>query len=165
VIAGRALYEDGTLFHGPSFQGIDSILRMDEEGLTMRCHLPRLPWEMQGQFYAQTFNPFVVDAQLQSLLVWSRHYLGAAGLPLRIAGGTLYRPLHFDEVTYVTMRVRSHSVRNVVADVMVQDEQGAVIMEVGCGDHPKPQARRAVPAEPPGTFDGWGWLDAPTAGA
>lgn len=130
VIAGRALYEDGTLFHGPSFQGIDSILRMDEEGLTMRCYLPRLPWEMQGQFYAQTFNPFVVDAQLQSLLVWSRHYLGAAGLPLRIAGGTLYRPLHFDEVTYVTMRVRSHSVRNVVADVMVQDEQGAVIMEV-----------------------------------
>ena len=96
----------------------------------MRCYLPRLPWEAQGQFYAQTFNPFVVDAQLQSLLVWSRHYLGVAGLPLRIAGGTLYRPLHFDEVTYVTMRVRSHSVRNVVADVMVQDEQGAVIMEV-----------------------------------
>lgn len=130
LMPGHALYEDGTLFHGPSFQGIESILWMNEDGLCMRCYLPHLPWKAQGQFHAQTFNPFVVDAQLQSLLVWSRHYLGLVGLPLRIGDGILYRPLRFGEVTYVTVRVQSHSARSVVADVTVQDEAGAVAMEV-----------------------------------
>jgi len=130
LIEGADLYSDGTLFHGPSFRGIEAILRIDERGLLMRCRQPSISREAQGQFATQTFNSFAVDVQLQGLLVWARRHVGYGGLPLRIASGVSYRPIEFGMVTYVTMEVVSWSPRSLVADVTVVDEMGRVCMEV-----------------------------------
>lgn len=131
LIEGDELYRNGALFHGPSFQGIDAILAMDDEGLTMRCQLAPLSWETQGQFQVQSFNPYVVDVQLQSLLVWSYYHLGHGGLPLRIGWGLQVRPLPFGAITYTKMRVLSCTARSLVADVRIYDEEGRLCMEVG----------------------------------
>ncbi|MBN1248540.1 MAG: SDR family NAD(P)-dependent oxidoreductase [Anaerolineae bacterium] len=137
VVDGAQLYgTDGStsqrvLFHGPSFQGIDAILSMDEGGLTMRSCLPPLFWETQGQFPVQSFNPYVVDVQLQSLLVWSYYHLGYGGLPLRIGWGLQLRPLSFGAVTYTQMKVRTCTARSLVADVGIYDASGKLCMEVG----------------------------------
>lgn len=130
VLEGATLYRDGTLFHGPTFQGIESILRLDEGGLVLRCCLPKLSLQDQGQFPVQTFNPYIADVQLQSLLVWSRHFNGYGGLPLCIQDAVQYRPARFDESTYVSMAVRSRSSRSLVADVRVQNEEGEVCLMV-----------------------------------
>ena len=127
---GAALYRDAVLFHGPSLQGIESILDINERGLTMRCRQPWLSRELQGQFPVQTFNPFAVDAQLQSLLVWAHRYVGHAGLPLQIKEGIIYQPIRFGVVTYATMHVRSCTARSLVADVSTVDETGRLCMEV-----------------------------------
>ena len=127
---GAALYRDSILFHGPSLQGIESILDINERGLTMRCRQPWLSRDMQGQFPVQTFNPFAVDVQLQSLLVWAHRYVGHAGLPLQIKGGIIYQPIRFGMVTYATMQVRSCTARSLVADVSTVDETGRLCMEV-----------------------------------
>ncbi|MGC9467048.1 MAG: SDR family NAD(P)-dependent oxidoreductase [Anaerolineae bacterium] len=130
VLKGSDLYRDLILFHGPSFQGIQEVLTMDASGLVMRCRLPQMSWETQGQFAVQGFNPYVADVQLQSLLVWSHYHLGSAGLPLRIAQGVQYKPLSFDADTYVTMQVTSTHPRSLTADVVVQAPDGVVCMEV-----------------------------------
>ncbi len=130
LISGADLYGSGVLFHGPSFQGIQEVLTMDQSGLLMRCRSPKVDWTKQGQFPVQTFNPYVVDVQLQSLLVWSRQYLGHSGLPLRIQSGVQYRPLDFEETTYVTMEVRSQTQRNLVADVTIQLSDGSIAADV-----------------------------------
>ncbi len=130
VIDGASLYRDAVLFHGPSLRGIESILDIDEHGLTMRCRQPWLSREMQGQFPVQTFNPFAVDVQLQSLLVWAHQNIGHAGLPLQIKEGVIYRPIRFGMVTYATMQVRSCTARSLVADVSTVDETGRLCMEV-----------------------------------
>ncbi len=130
VLRGSDLYAERRLFHGPGFQGVREILALDETGLTMKCELPRLSSLVQGQFPVQMFNPYVVDVQLQSLLVWANHFYGYGGLPLRIRQGVQYLPLRFGETTYASMYVRSRSPRSLVADVLIYDEAGIVHMEV-----------------------------------
>jgi NAD(P)-dependent dehydrogenase (short-subunit alcohol dehydrogenase family) len=127
---GAALYQERTLFHGPSFQGVDRVLRIGPAGLTMRCRLPEVPAARQGQFPVQTFNPYLTDVQLQSLLIWAQHTYGYGGLPLRIAGGEQYRPAPFDAVTYATLEVREHTPRRLVADVTVHDAEGRLYSRV-----------------------------------
>jgi hypothetical protein len=130
TLSGRELYHDGTLFHGLSFQGIEQILTIDASGLTMRASLPPMPREDQGQFGVQTFNPFLVDVQLQSLLVWAKRFVGQGGLPLRIAQGTQYRPMPFGEAMLTSMHVQSQSSLSLVADVEMWDGAGSLCMEV-----------------------------------
>jgi NAD(P)-dependent dehydrogenase (short-subunit alcohol dehydrogenase family) len=130
VVSGRSLYQDGTLFHGPTFQGIDAILRIDDDGLTMRASLPPMRREDQGQFAVQSFNPFLIDVQLQSLLVWAKRHLGHVGLPLRIQQGIQYRPMPFGEVFVTSMHVRSRSALSLVADVEIRNGAGALCMAV-----------------------------------
>ncbi len=129
-LAGAALYEDGTLFHGPAFQGVERVLNLSDKGLTMRCRLPRIDARTQGQFAVRTFNPYVTDVQLQSLLIWAKRTYGYGGLPLSIQGGQLYRPLEFDVPTYVTLAVRAHSKHGLVADVTVHDAEGALYSRI-----------------------------------
>jgi NAD(P)-dependent dehydrogenase (short-subunit alcohol dehydrogenase family) len=127
---GATFYRDGTLFHGPSFQGIQEVLRIDEEGLTMRCRLPALSWETQGQFAVNSFNPYLTDVQLQSLLVWSKRTFGYGGLPLRIQGAIQYRTTRFGEETFASMQVQASTPRSLVADVIVHDKAGVPYMKV-----------------------------------
>ncbi len=127
---GAALYTDGALFHGPAFRGIDRVLNLGPTSLTTRCCLPKISRETQGQFPVQTFNPYLADAQLQSLLIWAQHTVGYGGLPLRIERGEKYLPVEFGEVTYTTLQVRSRSEHVLVADVNVHNEQGRLSSRV-----------------------------------
>ncbi|MGC9521522.1 MAG: SDR family NAD(P)-dependent oxidoreductase [Anaerolineae bacterium] len=135
-IEGAQLYREDTLFHGPCFQGIERVLDIRDAkgagvaGLTTRCQMPPIPWEVQGQFPVQTLNPYLVDAQLQSLLVWSKRFIGYGGLPLRIRESVLYRPLHFGETTYVSMQVKDATNHRLVADVTVWGADGQRYMVV-----------------------------------
>jgi len=121
---GAPFYEDGTLFHGPSFRGIERVLNIGEDSLTTRCILPEMSPEVQGQFPVQSFNPFLADVQLQSLLVWAKRNYGYGGLPLRIERGEKYLPVAFGERTYATLKIRYRGEHSLVADVTVHNEQG-----------------------------------------
>ncbi|HOT92541.1 MAG TPA: SDR family NAD(P)-dependent oxidoreductase [Anaerolineae bacterium] len=130
VISGEALYHDQTLFHGPSFRGVEEVLTLDERGLTLRCRLPDVPLETQGQFTVQTFNPYLTDVQLQSLLIWVKKMRGIVGLPLRIQKGEQFRKVHFGEVTYTTLTVQTVNDHSLVADVVVYNERGDLCSRV-----------------------------------
>jgi len=125
-IPGERLYEDGVLFHGPSFRGVQRVLRLDGKGLIAECRLPPIPRRAQGQFPVQTFNPYLADVQLQSLLIWANHTYGYGGLPLKIQGSAYYRNPDFGETTYASLAVRSHAEHRLVADVTIHDAEGWV---------------------------------------
>ena len=72
AIDGAILYQDGTLFHGPRFQGVAQVLTISQSGLVMRCVLPDNDDAAQGQFPIQAFNYFMADIGLQSIGVWAR---------------------------------------------------------------------------------------------
>ncbi|HOU11548.1 MAG TPA: SDR family NAD(P)-dependent oxidoreductase [Anaerolineae bacterium] len=129
-LTGETLYADHTLFHGPSFRGVEEVLAISEEGLTLRCCLPEVPLQVQGQFPVQSFNPYLTDVQLQSLLIWAKKMRGVVGLPLRIQKGEQFRQVHFGEITYATLTVHSISDYSLVADVVVHNAEGDLCSRV-----------------------------------
>jgi len=129
-IEGSTLYDSKILFHGPRFQGIRRVLNISETGLTTECLLPNFPAEEMGQFPVNTFNPYLADIHLQSLLIWANSQIGSIGLPLQIAGGIQYHLVPFDITTYATMTVKSSTPHKLVADVTSHDRDGYVFSQV-----------------------------------
>ncbi|HYO87192.1 MAG TPA: SDR family NAD(P)-dependent oxidoreductase [Candidatus Limnocylindrales bacterium] len=129
-IPGAQFYQNGTLFHGPSFQGVDRILALSERGVIMRCMLPPTDATYQGQFPVQAFNYAMVDIGLHGMGIWSQHVYQMGSLPLRAAGGRFYRRGEFGQTYYVTMEVRSHSETNVIAGITLYDEDGRVYVVI-----------------------------------
>jgi acyl transferase domain-containing protein len=130
AIPGASLYQDGTLFHGPCFQGVEQVLNVNPQNLTMRCILPKINLRSQGQFPVQTFNPYIADIQFQSLVIWAWHFHQAGSLPLRADKGEQFRAIPFDETFYVSMQTRSSTENGLVGDVIAHDAQGQVYARV-----------------------------------
>ncbi len=123
-IAGSALYQDGTLFHGPSFQGVEKVLHLSRGKLVMQVVLPHLEDRIQGQFPAYTANPFIYDAIVQSLLIWAQYFYQAPCLPSSLRRLEQFKPVPFGVPSRVTMEIESQSSTAVVANILVQDDQG-----------------------------------------
>jgi hypothetical protein len=126
-ILGKALYADGTLFHGPSFQGVQRVVSLGEDRLVLECLLQPIPADRQGQFPLQTYNPFVYDAIVQSLLIWAQRYYQAPCLPSHLVKLEQFRAIPFGALSLVDMKIVSHNQTSVVADIIVTDTQGAVL--------------------------------------
>ena len=130
VIPGDILYKNGTLFHGPSFQGVEKVLHVSPGKLIMRCVLPEIDASRQGQFPVQTGNPFIYDAIVQCLLIWAQYYYGAPCLPSRMDKLEQYKAIPFAKPCLVSMEVTSQSETSVVADITVRDEEGQTYVNI-----------------------------------
>jgi NAD(P)-dependent dehydrogenase (short-subunit alcohol dehydrogenase family) len=126
VVLGTQLYEDGTMFHGPCFQGVDRVLNISQHGLTMQCVPPEVNVHKQGQFPIQTFHPYLVDVQLQSVLIWVRHVHQAGCLPLRVGKMEQFRKIGPDEQFYVSTEIQTSTDSKVIANVFAYDTEGVL---------------------------------------
>ncbi len=124
AIPGSMLYQNGTLFHGPSFQGVERVLHISRGKLVMQVVLPHLEDRIQGQFPAYTANPFIYDAIVQSLLIWAQYFYQAPCLPSSLRRLEQFMPVPFDVPCRVTMEIETQSSSAVVANLLVQDNQG-----------------------------------------
>jgi NAD(P)-dependent dehydrogenase (short-subunit alcohol dehydrogenase family) len=129
VISGDELYSDGTLFHGPHFQGIEAVTQINEQGLTMRLDPPRIPPGELGQFSTGGIDPILIDMAVQGLVVWARRYTGYASLPLA-AGSIEYYGATPQGPLVVRIEIRRRDSMCVAADIVVADRQGRVCMRV-----------------------------------
>ncbi|MBC8098692.1 MAG: KR domain-containing protein, partial [Armatimonadetes bacterium] len=129
-IPGNRLYENGTLFHRYSFQGVQEVTSIGRGGLTMRCALQPIDRAYQGQFPVQAFNYFMADIGLQSIGIYARHFYDAGSLPLRAMHGRHYFNVDFGQTFYVTMRVLSATSSDIAAEIILYDESGRIYMVV-----------------------------------
>jgi len=109
---------------------VQEIINISPTGLTTRCELPSFTIREQGQFPVGSFNPFLADIHLQSLLKWASSQLGSIGLPLKISGGTQFKSVDFGTTTYASMQVQSSSNHRLVADVISHDEEGNIYSHI-----------------------------------
>jgi NAD(P)-dependent dehydrogenase (short-subunit alcohol dehydrogenase family) len=126
IIDGKLLYENGTLFHGPSFQGVRRVLHVSKGELKMECMLPSVAADVQGQFPVITGNPFIYDAIVQGVLIWAQYVYNAPCLPSRVDKFEQFKAIPFGRPVIVDMQVVTQSETSVVTNVTVQDESGAV---------------------------------------
>ncbi len=123
-------YQNGTLFHGGSFQGLKRILNISADKLTAECRLDNIEQRKQGQFPVQTFNPYTGDILFQCLLVWVRHFYDLSSLPLQVQKLEQFRPLSFDQEFYVSLEIHSKSDTNVFASATASDSQGQIYIRI-----------------------------------
>lgn len=122
---GKEYYSNGTLFHGPCFQGIQEVVLLDEKQVVIKVMLPSLSPQIQGQFPARITNPFINDAIVQSLLLWTQAYCDAPCLPSRLHQWEHYRPIPFGVPVWAFLEIVQHNQHAVVGNISVQDENGA----------------------------------------
>ncbi|NJK81488.1 MAG: SDR family NAD(P)-dependent oxidoreductase [Chloroflexaceae bacterium] len=128
VVPGSEYYQNRTLFHGPTFQGIEKTLNISMERLTLLCRAPNLTPQQQGQFPIQTFNPYKTDVQFQGTLIWARHYYHFGSMPMGAALIEHFRAIAPDTPFYVSIEVQSHSASKLVARVISHDAEGRVYL-------------------------------------
>lgn len=123
------IYQDGSLFHGKYFQGIERILDFTENQIVLSCKAPEVPLADQGQFPVQSINTFFADIQYQGMVIWVQKYKeGAKSLPLQTDSATLYRNIPFGKSLFVHIQIEEVTDFKMVASCMVYDEEGTVYM-------------------------------------
>lgn len=110
-------YQNGTLFHGPKFQGIQQIAELTEQHLLAQCRMPVWSDAECGQFQTRPFNPYTLDPAFQAMLVWARMIHNTGSLPLKLARMEHFRTIPFDTPCTLDLRVQSHSSTALVADL------------------------------------------------
>lgn len=126
---GKKLYVDGSLFHGPYFQGIEQILSYDETGMLLACRVPEIPERDQGQFPIQGTNPYFADIQYQGMVVWVDRTYQAKSLPARTDRVTFYKEIPAGAELLVRVSIKEHSDFKMEADCTVFDRTGTVYMK------------------------------------
>lgn len=128
--SGDHLYQDGWLFHGEYFQGIEQILDFTEQQIVLSCQAPSIPLEAQGQFGVRSVNSFFADIQYQGMLVWVQQFMdGGKSLPLRTDSVTLYQHIPFGKSFNINISIEETSEFTMAATCTVYDETGTVYMQ------------------------------------
>jgi acyl transferase domain-containing protein len=122
-------YQEGILFHGTKFRGIQNILEITSENLVASCLLPEISAYDQGQFLTQSFNPYTADLFFQCLLVWVRKAYNLSSLPLQLTGLKQFFSLPFDQEFLINLSIVEQSETKVVASAIAHDIQGKVYLE------------------------------------
>jgi 3-oxoacyl-(acyl-carrier-protein) synthase/NAD(P)-dependent dehydrogenase (short-subunit alcohol dehydrogenase family)/acyl carrier protein len=121
-------YAGVPLFHGKSFQGVRQVCNIGPRHITVSGCLPPIDDANQGQFKAGSFNPYIADVHLQSILLWSGDFLKAGCLPASIDRIEQFHPIGFGEEFYVSTRIQSQAEYRLRVDMTVHDEEGKIHM-------------------------------------
>ncbi|SEW00666.1 polyketide-type polyunsaturated fatty acid synthase PfaA [Chitinophaga sp. YR573] len=126
MIKGEVLYENGTLFHGPSFKGITEVLKIDNNELIVKCLIKPVNEEIQGQFPVSDTNAFIMDVKFQGMVVWAKHLFNSASLPVKVIKCEFFKPLQFNTEYFVMYKIRSANGVIMSADICSCDKDGNI---------------------------------------
>jgi NAD(P)-dependent dehydrogenase (short-subunit alcohol dehydrogenase family) len=117
---------DSALFHGSSFQGIESVINISPESITAQALWQSLSEQRQGQFPIQTVNPYIVDLSMHPLWIWMQHYSQKACLPAEVQKFEQFAITPADKPFYISTELKSLTKTSVMANFIVHDEQGLI---------------------------------------
>ncbi len=114
-------YQNGFLFHGPDFQGVQQVLELSEEKIVLLCRHPGIPLERQGQFLVKDVNGFLVDIMYQGILIWVRTYKSSNCLPHKMEQIEVYENLPLQKAFCVAITVSAPNEFTTEGDVTAFD--------------------------------------------
>jgi acyl transferase domain-containing protein len=116
----------GSLFHGPNFQGIKTVLNISPEKLTMAIELSALSDKQQGQFQVKLTNPYIADVQIHAHWIWSQYFHQQGCLPSEIERYEQFAPTPFNQTIYISAEIKSKTDSALVLDVIAHDRDGMI---------------------------------------
>ncbi|MEN8616017.1 beta-ketoacyl synthase N-terminal-like domain-containing protein [Shewanella baltica] len=134
ITTASSLYSDGTLFHGPRLQGIESVVKFDDASLVAKVSIPHVTLADCGSFVPNLApkgsQAFAEDLLLQAMLVWARLKYGAASLPSSIGEFISHAPFAFGDTGYLVLEVVKHSGRALEANIALYHQDGRLSCEM-----------------------------------
>ncbi|BFL83099.1 hypothetical protein LFREDSHE_15490 [Shewanella baltica] len=134
ITTASSLYSDGTLFHGPRLQGIESVVKFDDASLVAKVSLPHVALADCGSFVPNLApkgsQAFAEDLLLQAMLVWARLKYGAASLPSSIGEFVSHAPFAFGDKGYLVLEVVKHSGPALEANIALYHQDGRLSCEM-----------------------------------
>ncbi|MFE2943946.1 SDR family NAD(P)-dependent oxidoreductase [Streptomyces sp. NPDC059255] len=122
-----AFYDGELLFHGPRFQAVRTPRGVSEHGAEATvAGLRALGWP--GEHWP--LDPAAVDGALQLALVWARHAIGAATLPMAVAECRVHRRGPVDGTVRCVVRGRKAHSTGARCDAALIDADGTVRLEL-----------------------------------
>jgi len=126
----HCLYEDGTLFHGDSLQGIIALNECDQDGLLLTCQIDPGVTAMQGEFDVQVNNVFANDLVYQALIVWGAKQQGLSNLPTATLSWQVWHEAPVGEPFYLKMTVTENRNNKLCADVLLIDKDMQILAKI-----------------------------------
>ena len=122
-----AVYDGQVLFHGPSFQVIDSVKGVSREGIVGTLSgTTKSAWA--GESWRS--DAAAMDGGLQLALLWSRHVLGGAVLPMAMGEYRSYRDGLTEGPMQGVVHGRKIHDQRTVCDIAFSDASGHVVAEI-----------------------------------
>ncbi|MBL4869103.1 MAG: SDR family NAD(P)-dependent oxidoreductase, partial [Pseudomonadales bacterium] len=125
-VDGPILYCDGTLFHGPKFQLIKSLVNCSNKQLTLLCKAPSNTGATLGQFTSHATNPLIADLNFQAMLVWVRKDSDCGSLPSSVDKIEQFETIPEGQEFYLTLEVKETTLRKMVANILLHDVNGKI---------------------------------------
>jgi acyl carrier protein len=122
-----AVYDGHVLFHGPRFQVIDTVQGVSRDGIigtlsgTQKSAWPAEPW---------CSDAAALDGGLQLALLWSRHVLGGAVLPMALGEYRSYRDGLSTSPLQGVVYARKIFEARTVCDIAFTDANGQKVAEL-----------------------------------
>lgn len=126
----KQLYNNGTLFHGDSLQGIKEIIRCDAQGLLLACQVPPSALAKQGEFPLEKYNIFANDLVYQAMLVWVRKQMGMGSLPSSTKAWTIYEQVQTTQAFFLELTVIEQSANKLIADISLISADNKLLAQV-----------------------------------
>lgn len=132
IIAGsvKSFYQnigELSLFHGPTFQGIQRVINVTPEKITTECLWKGVAERTFGQFQISgIFNPAVVDIKLHSNLIWLQHFHRIDALPAYVQSFEQYSSIPVGKSFYVSSEVVSKTQTALTTDIITHDVDGRI---------------------------------------
>ena len=103
----RSLYNGTTLFHGPTFQDVVGVLKVNSKSITVQCNKGNqigatYNHAVMGQ-YNGTKDSIALDVVMQTFLIWARHERNVAALPTGAKTIEYYGSLVSGKDYYITL--------------------------------------------------------------
>lgn len=124
ALLGAQLYGQKILFHGPLLQGVQEVLNIDDQGLTLMARAPDVSLQDQGQFQVSSGNPFIADIFSQSVIIWFKQMCGQLSLPMSCGAYKHYRSIPFGIPFYISLDVVKVSKSKVTTCLDSHDKEG-----------------------------------------
>jgi hypothetical protein len=122
-----AVYDGHVLLHGPSFQVIDSVQGVSRDGIVgMLSGTEKSAWPAESW----RSDAAALDGGLQLALLWSRHVLGGAVLPMAMGEYRSYRDGLTDGPLQGVVYGRNIHDARTVCDIAFTDADGRMVAEL-----------------------------------
>ncbi|MGB7440475.1 MAG: SDR family NAD(P)-dependent oxidoreductase [Coleofasciculaceae cyanobacterium] len=128
----ESFYQNGTasLFHGPAFQGVDRIVNLSPQKITVQCLVKSLGERQQGQFPIYNICPYIADVQTHSVWLWLQHMHQSGCLPAKLGKFEQFAPVPHDAIFYTSMELNSKTETSLNVNIASHDEQGKIYCRI-----------------------------------